>query len=257
MAARDAERARFEVDVRPAQATNLGASCSCRHDPYVRPNSGSTPSAAAISSRTCGTVSGCCSRCGCDGAEASAARSRREVGTTDAVRGRRRCAPRGDPRRRRAPSRRGPHAVRLNGRADPELVIANVRRLLDWSPLPQPPPSPFEDPRRRAGRRRSDEGDAEAIYHWPVVATELASLAVDWERRPACHAEALCRCGDPDLWHPHRGSQLGTLRTLRDVCRSCSVRAECAEQGTGQFPPIGVWQGSPTVPSCCCAAGAR
>jgi hypothetical protein len=44
--------------------------------------------------------------------------------------------------------------------------------------------------------------------------------------RPAWMRQALCRNTDADLWHPQRGRNPATV--LRNVCRACPVRTDCA-----------------------------
>ena len=68
---------------------------------------------------------------------------------------------------------------------------------------------------------------------------ESLSHLFDLLRRPAWHADALCR-EFPDLsWYPEQG---GDQRAPTEVCDRCLVRAECADAGLGER--FGIWGGT-------------
>ena len=63
----------------------------------------------------------------------------------------------------------------------------------------------------------------------------MAGLFVN---RPAWHADALCKEYPGLSWFPERGT---SAKAIRDICRRCAVRTECAEAGKEE--PYGWWGG--------------
>jgi WhiB family redox-sensing transcriptional regulator len=49
---------------------------------------------------------------------------------------------------------------------------------------------------------------------------------------------ANCRGADPDLFFPERGA---STRTAKQICRECSVRAECLEFAIVSSEKFGIW----------------
>lgn len=49
---------------------------------------------------------------------------------------------------------------------------------------------------------------------------------------------ANCRGADPDLFFPERGA---STRVAKQICRECSVRAECLEFAIVSSEKFGIW----------------
>lgn len=49
-----------------------------------------------------------------------------------------------------------------------------------------------------------------------------------YERDVSWHIDALCAQTDPELFYPEKG---GTTKPAKDICGTCTVRAECLEYG--------------------------
>jgi WhiB family redox-sensing transcriptional regulator len=69
--------------------------------------------------------------------------------------------------------------------------------------------------------------------------SSTAEVLLGLLERPAWHARALCRGGDPDVWFPHDGRALPAAAA---VCAACPVAAECAVAGASE--DYGVWSGT-------------
>ena len=59
----------------------------------------------------------------------------------------------------------------------------------------------------------------------------------DWAERAACLGQ------NTDDFFPPRGVPAGS--TVRELCRTCIVRADCLEFGI-RWPVLGIWGGLPT-----------
>ncbi len=53
-------------------------------------------------------------------------------------------------------------------------------------------------------------------------------------------SRALCAQSDPDLWFPDQGGQ---VRTPKQVCARCPVRADCLDYALANDERHGVWGG--------------
>lgn len=51
---------------------------------------------------------------------------------------------------------------------------------------------------------------------------------------------ANCKGADPDLFFPERGA---STRTAKQICRECSVQAECLEFAIVSSEKFGIWGG--------------
>lgn len=57
---------------------------------------------------------------------------------------------------------------------------------------------------------------------------------------PAWQDRANCLGVDPDLFFPRRGED---TRAAKDVCRGCTVRADCLEHAITNGEKFGIWGG--------------
>ena len=57
---------------------------------------------------------------------------------------------------------------------------------------------------------------------------------------PAWQDDALCAETDPEAFVPEKG---GSTREAKQVCRGCSVRAECLEYALDHDERFGIWGG--------------
>lgn len=77
----------------------------------------------------------------------------------------------------------------------------------------------------------------------PVDAGHITTyeLAVELLRRPAWHADALCREYPNVSWFPERGDD---VRKALAICDRCLVKAECLKYATDLEIDVGLWGGT-------------
>lgn len=59
--------------------------------------------------------------------------------------------------------------------------------------------------------------------------------------------DALCKGSDPDLWVPKPVKGNHDYGDLRDTCRTCPVRPQCADYALDNPDLLGLWAGMTTT----------